>query len=342
MSRATPHPTAPEPALPDALPLGPPGLGLEVSTAVRPSALGALVREAHASPALEGPPGVLQGGFASVLPALVARLADAHGAPLTALDVRLHAPTPLGRRLEVAVRPTGVARHAVTVERDGRTLVSAEVEFAGAEPGVGADLVALARSRPSRTSDGGGAPDDDPHPTCFVCGHHAHHPLALHLATSPLGDDAAATGWVADETLAGTSLALVRDAAVEPPGVVDELVVAAVLDCASARAALPVARAAGHGGVVLGTFGLRSLAPVPVLDPVRVVARVDGRDGRRIHARAAIVDDEGAALAVVSVVHVAVPEMPALRALEGPGSGQDADGPAPGQDLARPGTPTEG
>lgn len=302
----------------DGIELGPVGLGLVVSPTVRTDPTGALVREAFASPALEGPPGVLQGGFASLLPALAARLVDAHGAPLTALTVRLRAPTPLGRRLDVAVRPFDVAHHAVSVEHEGRTLVTAEVEFAGAEAAIGADLVALARSRATGAArvEGAPGPGDDPHPTCFVCGSRSSHPLALHLTSEPLGDEAAVTGWVADEALAGTSLALVRGASAEAPGVVDELVLAAVLDCVSARAALPVARASGHGGVVLGSFALRSRAPVPVVDPVRVVARVDGRDGRRIRARVAVVDDEGAVAVVASVVHVAVPEMPALRVLE--------------------------
>jgi hypothetical protein len=123
---------------------------------------------------------------------------------------------------------------------------------------------------------------------------------------------------VADAALTGSSVALVRGASADEPGAVDDLVVAAVLDCVSARAALPVARAGGAGGVVLGTFGYRVVRPVPVLDPLRVVARAEAPMGRRHPARAAVVDDEGTVLAAASVVHVAVEAMPSLRSLWGP------------------------
>jgi hypothetical protein len=46
------------------------------------------------------------------------------------------------------------------------------------------------------------------------------------------------------------------------------------------------------------------------MDPVRVTALLDGADGRKLRARSAIIDTDGAALAVFDAVHVAVRELP--------------------------------
>ena len=97
-------------------PAGPEALGIELgadATVVD----GWLVREFHAPHGLDGPPGVLQGGLAAGVTASIARAADRFGAPLTSVDARLHAPTPLEL---LATAPGAWARGASLV------LVSAE------------------------------------------------------------------------------------------------------------------------------------------------------------------------------------------------------------------------
>jgi hypothetical protein len=185
------------------------------------------------------------------------------------------------------------ATYDVTLHRDARLLVESRVELAGVDaPLHVADLVALADEdlAPPR--------DNDLFPTCFGCGGAATHPLALRLAPRGHRDTHMSVPWVADERLG------------DAQGAIDDAVVAAALDCMSAWAALPAAREAGHETVVLGQFHLRALRPAPVLDPLRVVALGDGGDGRKVRARAALVDDEGGLLAFVSALHIAVSSLP--------------------------------
>jgi len=278
----------------DDVPLGPSGLGIVQHGPVRPGPDGSVEMTVVAGVGLDGPPGVLQGGLASTIALAAARRVDGFGAPLTALDARLHAPTPLGRPLTVRVAGgSAPATYDVTLHHGARLLVASSVELAGVDaPTHVADLVALADEAlaPPR--------DNDLFPTCFGCGGAATHPLALHLA--PRGHSAThmSVPWVADERVG------------DAEGAIDDAVVAAALDCMSAWAAMPAAREAGHAAVVLGRFHLRVLRPAPVLDPLRVVARGDGRDGRKLRARAGLIDDEGGLLAFASALHIAVSTLP--------------------------------
>jgi predicted thioesterase len=43
---------------------------------------------------------------------------------------------------------------------------------------------------------------------------------------------------------------------------------------------------------------------------VRIVARLDGLDGRKVRARSAVVDEDGTVYAVASAFHVAVTALP--------------------------------
>lgn len=285
-----------------------------------------------AAPGLDGPPGILQGGLASALPLAVARVVDRYGAPLTELVARLVAPTPLGVPLTVTVRPTAtVARSAVRVLDGERLLVEAEVELAGPEPAAQlGDLVAVAasdpppdtdpmRGAPSAAAAGGPAAADawrlgaeraiGAYPRCVVCGPDADHPLALHVPPRWHGEDLVHVPWVAEEALAS---------AWSGPDAVDPLVVAAALDCPSAWAAMPRAVAGGAAAILLAGLRLRVAHPVPVLDPLSVVGRCDDVDGRKLRARAAVVDDEGRVLAWASALHVAVAHLPDARPADGP------------------------
>lgn len=276
------------------LPLGPAGLGLELGADASVSADGWLVREFVAAPGLDGPVGILQGGLAAGVCVAIAQAADPHGAPLTSLDARLHAPTPLGRALQARVRATDAAARYAVETRDGdRLLVSAEVELAGHEPSARAfDLLELADVPVPP------AQPQEAFPTCWVCGRHPSHPLGQRLYPRHHGDQAVVMPWVAEEPLA------------DRRGMIDPVVVSAVLDCPTLWASMGHVRALGHAGAVLAGYHLTVFHDAPTMEVLRTVARFDGVDGRKIRARGALVDDEGVTYAVSSALHVSVPQMP--------------------------------
>ncbi|MCC5947311.1 MAG: hypothetical protein JJT89_02550 [Nitriliruptoraceae bacterium] len=275
--------------------IGPPALGLTLTADATVSADGWLVRELTAAPGLDGPPGILQGGFSAGVGAAVAAVADPFGAPLTSLEMRLHAPTPLGRTLQARVRSSEVPARYEVETRDGDTLlVSGEVELAGHEPAARAyDLAELARVA---------IPDAEPQdrfPSCWVCGPEPTHPHGQRLHPRHVGPDAVSIPWVADEELGGER------------SVVDPLVVAAVLDCPGVWASIAHVEAQGHVGCLLAGYRLTMFRDAPVMEPLRTVARMDEGDGRKIRARSALVDEDGVTYAVAAALHISVPEMPA-------------------------------
>lgn len=278
------------------LPIGPEGLGLELGADARSEA-GWLVRPLRAAPGLDGPPGILQGGFAAGVSLAAARAVDPVGAPLTGFDARLHAPTPLDAELEVAVRPAdGVARYHVETRQDGRLLVSAEVELAGHDPAViGGDLRELARvPLPA-------AQPQTVFPTCWVCGSAPVHPGGLELHPHPLHPGVEVVPWVADDGVA------------EPGGEhVDALVVAAVLDCPTQWAAYPSVVADGGAGALLAGYQVRWFHPPPLYEALRLVSRHDGQQGRKHRARAALVDPDGVPYAAASALMIGVDRIPTL------------------------------
>ncbi|MFP4148462.1 MAG: hypothetical protein ACLFV0_03140 [Nitriliruptoraceae bacterium] len=274
------------------IPLGPPilGLALGADTVIEQ---GWLVRELSIPDGLDGPPGILQGGFAAGLLASVARAADPYGAPLTGIEARLHAPTPLARGVQARLRAAdGPARTEVEVRDGAQLLVSGVVELAGHEPPpTGLDLLELARTP---------LPEPVPqqeYPTCVVCGPQPRHPVGqrLHPRFGPAGT--IVQPWIPSQEL-GTG------------GTVDELLVAAVLDCPTVWAAIAELRDAGYLGALLAGFRVVHHREVPVDEPVRVVARLDGLDGRKVRARSAVVDEDGVVYAVASALHVAVTALP--------------------------------
>ncbi len=279
---------------PHELPVGPPELGITLSAASRIED-GWLIRDLRAGRGLDGPPGILQGGFAAGVSVAAAQVADRFGAPVTGLRARLFAPTPLQVDLEIGVRPTDrVATYEVETRRAGKVLVAAEVELAGHEVGARAgDLAELARVA---------LPEPRPQevfPTCWVCGAHPRHPLGLRLHPAPLTPGIEVCAWVADDGLGAA-------------GILDPLIVAAVLDCPTQWAAYPTIRDAGGAGGLLGGYEVRWYHDPPVMEPLRVVARHDGADGRKHRARSAIVDEDGVIYALASALMVAVPEIPSL------------------------------
>lgn len=273
---------------------GPAGLGIDLGPSAT-DAEGWTVRDLVARPGLDGPNGVLQGGFAVGVAEEIARQVDGYGAALTSIEARLHAPTPLGRRLQARVRPAdGVARYEVETRDGDRLLVSSLVELAGHEPGPGpGDLRELATAP---------VPEPAPQyafPRCFVCGPEPEHELALRLHPQLLSPTTACNPLVIADELA------------DARGQAAPLVLAAVLDCPTVWASYAYVRSIGHEGALLGGFRLTYFADAPTMAPLKVVARMDETDGRKIRARGAVVDDDGVCYAMSSALHISVAEVPA-------------------------------
>ena len=276
------------------LPVGPPVLGATM-TGEAVIEDGWLLREFEVPKGLDGPDGILQGGFAAGVAIDVARAADRFRAPLTCVDARLFAPTPLGRPLQARVRPTDTTATYEVETRDGDTLLgAATVELAGHDPAPRVyDLIELA----SVPIPEGRA--DSPFPHCFVCGAQPHHPYGQRLLPGWAGEGRISIPWVCEEELG------------DDTGVINPLVVAAVLDCPTVWSAWHEVEANGWQGALLAHYHLRFFGDAPVMDPLRTVARLDGVDGRKITARGALVDEDGIVYAMSSALHVGVAELPA-------------------------------
>jgi hypothetical protein len=277
------------------LPAGPERLGLELSADATVSDDGWLERALYAAPGLDGPPGILQGGLAAGVCIAIARQADRFDAPLTGFDARLHAPTPLGRELRARVRGTDVpARYEVETRHGDTLLVTAEVELAGHDPAPRAfDLLDLAMA-PLPV-----AVPQYAFPTCVICGPHPTHPLGQRLHPRPATDRSVIMPWVADEELG-------------VDGGVDDLLISALLDCPTVWASMDHVRSLGHTGALLSGYHLRVFRAAPVMEALRIVGLMDEADGRKIQARAAVVDEQGVTYAVSSALQISVAEVPVL------------------------------
>ncbi len=273
---------------------GPEVLGLTFGAEAWTTDDGWLVRDLYAPPGLDGPPGVLQGGFATGLTIAAARAAERFGAPATGFHARLHAPTPLGRDLQVRARPAeATARHRIQTLDGDRLLVDAEVELAGHDlaPQV-FDLLELAD-----------APLPAPEPqdllvTCWVCGDRPTHPAGQRMLPAWRSAETVICPWIADEELG------------DARGVVDPVVVSAMLACPTAWASFRHVEDRGDAVGLLAEYHLRFFRDAPVLDPLRVVARCDLAEGRRLQTRGALVDEDGIVYATTSALYISVPELP--------------------------------
>lgn len=283
---------------------GPPALGIAIGVDADLDR-GWLVRPLRVGAALDGPAGILQGGLASTVATAAARTADPFGAPLTSVVARLHAPTPLEQELTIALRPAeGVARHEVEIRDADTRLVSATVELAGRDPAPSVpDLVELATGKlpPQQLQH--------TYPTCFVCGPDNPHPHALRCTFGYVRDDAVALPWLVEEALAAPRDPRARGEFVAH---VDPIVVGAALDCPGVWAATPALGAAGFAGCLLAGMEVRWYRDAPIYEPLRLVARHDELDGRKVRVRTALVDEDGTVFAVASALHIAVHEVPSL------------------------------
>jgi len=252
----------------------------------------------------DGPTGILQGGFAAALPLVAAQAVDVFGAPPTYLHSRLHRPTPLSARLTATLEPDGAGRHRVTVRNGDQITVTGEVELAGSDatPRV-ADLAPLATVMLPM------AQPQFEYPNCVVCG--TENPVGLKVVPHPRPGDQNVAPWAPGEELD------------DGDGHVSNQVVAAALDCPGVWANWNHVLAAGMGAALLADFHIRFFQPLPVMEAVRTIAVGDGVDGRKLHARSVVMDEDAMVYAVARALHIAVPGVPDPPTAADPWNGQD-------------------
>lgn len=289
---------------PDVVPIGAPGLGFALGSDLEIRD-GWLVRSLRVPQGLDGPKSILQGGFAAGVLLHAALAIDPIGAPVTAVDARLHAPTPVGATIEVAVRPTDdAACYQVETRAQDHVLVSGRVELAGHESGAQVyDLAEVARDELPKAQPPKVFTD------CWMCGSDNPHPLAQRLFPGYRDSRTVVSGWLAEEPLG------------DDRGVVDPMVVAAALDCPTGWACAPTIAAMDTSGPLLGGYHVRFFHDVTVMEPLRIVGRMDAVDGRKMSTRGALFDDDGRVAAVVSALQITVDDVASIDAAGDPAAG---------------------
>ena len=269
----------------------PPALGLRLAEATDLAPHDARVQGWRAARGLDGPPGILQGGLAVGVTMEAMRLASGTDGLPVAVDARLHAPTPLETDLTAHVDGAG-ERLEVSLHDGDQVLVrSKSTGIEGAAEAVD-DLADLL-----------GAPGPDPrpqqlYPGCFVCGSRPSHPLGLRIHPAWSDDETIVTGFRPRPELA------------DHRGVLAPVVVAAALDCPTLWSAFAAIRRRGDEGGLLAGFRFVSLRNVPIDEELRIVARCDAVDGRKLRTRGALFDTQGRVLATSSALHISVAELP--------------------------------
>lgn len=199
-----------------------------------------------------GPSSSGNGGWTAGL--LAEAIGDASGSELGPVTVRLNAPPPLGRPLELRV--DGAAA----------SLTDGEVHVATARPAGGswsrepvpyADTDAAAA-----TADRYVRPDDHPFPRCFVCGTGRERGDGMRLTPGRLAGGGTACVWHPAEVLSGAHVA--------------EPLVWAALDCPGGWASDLTGRP-----MVLGTMTAQVHRLPQASQACVVTGRVDRTDGRK-------------------------------------------------------------
>jgi len=209
-----------------------------------------------------GPPASGHGGYSAGR--VAALLGD------RPVEVTLHAPPPLETELRVERDGDG----------DGVRVLDGETVVASARPADGAALALTppgAAVEPAAADAAAAATPlraGHPFPTCFGCGFERPDDDGLGCLPGPLGDGRWAVGWT--------------------PSAADPVLVWAALDCPSSA---PVA-ALGGPPHLLGRLALRiDRLPAPGA-PHAIVSWALAVDGRKKHSAAALLDGDGALLAV--------------------------------------------
>ncbi|MCU7727817.1 hypothetical protein ODJ79_29220 [Actinoplanes sp. KI2] len=205
-------------------------------------------------PALEGPPGACQGGYACGL--LAGHLhADA--------EVTLRKPVPLGTDLRVAPSGDGMALYAGDeLVADG---VSTRLADETPEPPTFAEALAATADFPGLRSH--------PYPNCVGCGTARSDPAALRIFPGPvLGGDLLAAVWYPGK-----------------PVTTDDAW--AALDCPGGWAAMHLGKT--DKPAVLGRMAARVSLPAEPENAYIVVGWLDEVSGRKLTAGSALYSREG-------------------------------------------------
>jgi hypothetical protein len=221
-------------------------------------------------PRFNGPPGSGNGGYVAGL------LAQALG--VASAEVSLRAPPPLGKALQLRRTERGLALH------DGELLL-AEAEASGFDlalpplPSIdeaeAAGTLGRWRARSRRMALG---PAGNPYDRCFGCG--IARTDGLQLIPGPVGDAGiVASSWVPSP---GTAMA---------DGELPRAIAWAALDCPAGIAWQH--RIPDAPPLMTARIAARIELPLRTGERYRVLGWPLGRDGRKLHAGTAIVDDEG-------------------------------------------------
>jgi hypothetical protein len=226
-----------------------------------------------------GPPGAAHGGVAC----------GEFGALLEgAAEVTLRRPVPLARPL--AARRNGDGSWVV---EDGDALIG-EVRPAAA---VELAVPAAVTFEQARAVEGRARYFDAPaFPGCFGCGTARPAGDGLRIFPGPIdGDGLMAAPWTPDQSVADA------DGRVRPE------IVWAALDCPTGIAAAEAYDLPPDTAVLLGRMTGDVAALPRAGDPCRLLAWADGRDGRKLYARAALLGPGDDVLAAVHTVWLTVP-----------------------------------
>jgi hypothetical protein len=227
-----------------------------------------------------GPPGVANGGVAC------GRLAARLG---RTARVTLRRPIPLERPLATRHAGDGIELLA----EDGVPLaeahpVATEVELAAPVPITLNEADAVAGRARYYT--------EPVFPDCFVCGPARRPRDGLRILAGPVtGKGVWAAPWTPDPSLATTGRTIRPE------------MVWAALDCPSGLAAAEAAALPAGTAVLLGRMTATVHAPPRAGDRCRVVAWPGERDGRKLHARSALLGPDDRVLAAAATVWLTVP-----------------------------------
>ena len=208
-------------------------------------------------------------------------------------EITLLAPPPLGQRLDVVV-----GEHGVELRKD-ETILARGRKIAFARPDI--PKVSLSDAQDAFRSS---SYDESRHPlpTCFVCGPARGNGDGLRIIPRPLpprpGDRAGTvvTRWVPYPDLAGDDHAVARE------------FIWAALDCPTGFAAVGAQHLGMTGAetILLGRMSAHIEGRPHPGDRCIIVAWPTGRDGRKLFASSALLDADGALLAVAQATWLVV------------------------------------
>ncbi len=225
----------------------------------------------------EGPPGIVNGGYAAGL--LLERMGIAEA------EVVLRHPIVAGKRIRIGRHGNGLA----VFDENSALLVEAQPAQVVAEPQAAPSWQEAEDA--SLRNPPGGVPI---FPNCFSCGPLRRRSEALRILCGALRPGEVAAPWTPSAWTAGA------DGSVRPPYVL------AAIDCPGVWAAVSAGLPEGDEILLLGTMAIKVLhAVVPGRRHV-VSGRLLDSEGRRVHAATTLYEEGGRAVAVARQVWIRV------------------------------------